>query len=50
LKAAKYDDLQEKSKVFSKKAKKATLVTKAKGPSKKAKEKPKAMEDIFYDS
>jgi len=50
LKAAKYDDLQEKSKVFSKKAKKATLVTKPKSQARKLKTKPKALEDVFYNS
>lgn len=50
LKAAKYDDLQEKSKVFSKKAKKATLVTKPKSQARQLKAKPRSREDIFYNS
>jgi hypothetical protein len=50
LKAAKYDELQEKSKAFAKKAKKATLVTKPKSQVKKVKTKPKALEEVFYNS
>lgn len=48
LKAAKYDELQEKSKEFTKKAKKATLVTKPKKQARKLKAEPKALEDVFY--
>ncbi len=50
LKAAKFDELQEKSKKFVKKAKTATLVTKPKAQARKLKTKPKALEDVFYKS
>lgn len=50
LKAAKFDELQEKSKVFTKKAKKATLVTKPKPKSRKVQKKPKTVEETFYKS
>lgn len=50
LKAAKYDALQKKSKAFTKKAKKAPLTTKPKAKARNLKPKPKAIEDIFYNS
>jgi len=50
LKAAKFDELQEKSKTLSKKAKKATLVTKPKNQPRKLKTKGRSAEEIFYNS
>jgi hypothetical protein len=50
LKAAKYDELQERGKEVKKRVKKATLVTKPKAQARKVNKKPKALEDVFYNS
>lgn len=50
LKAAKWDELQAKAGDVTKKAKKATLVTKTKTPARSAKPKPKSAASVLYNS
>ena len=50
LKAAKWDELQAKAGDVTKKAKKATLVTKTKTPARSAKPKSSKAVDVFYNS